>query len=349
MAPAIRKMAAGVGVMLAVYLCGTIGYLIAGWPPADAAFMVVITIFGVGYGEVQPVDTAALRLLTGFVIVAGYGAVIYTMGGFIQMVVDGEINDAFGARRMSKDIDRLEGHTIICGYGRMGRSLAADLVAAGKPFVAIDTQANPRDKDAAGRPLIVGDASDEEVLARAGIARAHVLATVLSDDATNVFVTLTARAMNADMAIIARGDDRRTESKLLNCGANTVILPTEIGAAKMFRLIARPSAEELLERIGESGDVDVTHLGLEFDEVELVASSTWVSRTLGEVEVRGAHGYLIIGVRRPDGTTIMHPPSDLTLAIGDRIIILGYNDDIPEFGTRVTRRTVTYRGVTSEV
>lgn len=342
-------MMAGVGVMVLVYLVGTAGYLIAGWPIDDAAFMVVITIFGVGYGEVQPVDTTVLRMLTGFVIVAGYGAVIYTMGGFIQMVVDGEINQALGARRMTKEIDKLHGHTIICGYGRMGRSLAGDLVKARRPFVAIDSGADGQDRDVTGGLLIVGDATDEEVLERAGITRADVLATVLSDDATNVFVTLTARAMNIDMMIIARGDDRRTESKLLNCGADTVILPTDIGAAKMFRLIAQPSAEELLQRIGDSGDVDMDHLGLEFDEIQLDSTSTWVNRTLAEVEVRGAHGYLIIGVRRSSGSTVMHPPSDLRLDIGDRVIILGYTDDIPELGTRVQRQTVTYRGVTSEL
>ena len=135
--------------------------------------------------------------------------------------------------------------------------LASELVEAGRPFVAIDSSVDARDRDVTGGLLLVGDATDEEVLERAGIASAHVLATALSDDATNVFVTLTARAMNADMMIIARGDDRRTESKLLGCGADTVILPTEIGAAKMFRLIAQPSAEELLKRIGDSGDVDL--------------------------------------------------------------------------------------------
>lgn len=348
---AIRKMLAGLAVLLVVWMIGVVGYLIAGWRLDDALFMVVITIFGVGYGEVRPVDTWQLRTLTGFVIVAGYGAVIYAMGGFISMVVDGEINQAFGARKMTKTIDRLERHTIICGFGRMGTSLAHELAAAGRPFVAIDP-----DPDAAERaraedwPFIGGDASDEQVLEAAGIHRASTLATVLSDDATNVFITVTARAMCDEIMIIARGEDRRTESKLLNCGANRVIMPTDIGASKMSQLIVRPSAEEMLDRMtGSTSDADLVHLGLEFDEIELESTSPWANRTLGELEVRGAHGYLVIGIRGTDGQMVMHPPTDHMLNIGDRVIVLGYHDDIPSLGTRVAPRTVTYRGVTSEI
>lgn len=346
---AIRKMLAGLAVLLLVWLIGVVGYLIAGWRLDDALFMVVITIFGVGYGEVRPVDTWQLRTLTGFVIVAGYGAVIYAMGGFIQMVIDGEINQAFGARKMTKDIERLDRHTIICGFGRMGSSLARELDAAGRPFVAIDADPSAIDRAQNDHWMIInGDASDEQVLERAGIARASVLATVLSEDATNVFVTLTARAMNPDVMIIARGEDRRTESKLLNCGANRVVMPTDIGATKMSQLIVRPSAEEMLERMAGSSDVDLVHLGLEFDEIELESTSPWANRTLGELEVRGAHGYLVVGVKGVNGETVMHPPTDHLLKIGDRVIVLGYHDDMPSLGSRA-RQTITYRGVTSEL
>lgn len=344
----MRKIVAGVAVLVAVCVVGEIGYLLAGWGPTDGIYMVLITIFGVGYGEVQPVDSWQLRALTGFVIVAGYGAVIYTVGGFIQMVVDGEINQAFGARRMNKDIDALTGHTIICGHGRMGSSLARELEAAGRPFVAIDTDADSIARSTGGRLLIAGDATDEHTLERAGIARASVLATVLSDDAVNVFVTLTARAMNPSLVIIARGENRRTESKLRTCGADQVVMPTDIGASKMAQLIVRPSAEQVLDRMATSGDVDLVHLGLELDELELGAGSPWVNRAISEIEVRGAHSYLIVGVRTIDGTMHMHPPAELRLSIGDSVVVLGYHDDIPTLGARVTPRTVTYRGVTSE-
>lgn len=344
-------MAAGVAVLAIVWMIGVIGYVAAGWRLDDALFMVVITIFGVGYGEVRPVDTWQLRTLTGFVIVAGYGAVIYAVGGFIQLVIDGEINQAFGARKMTKEIDRLERHTIICGFGRMGTSLARELAAAGRPFVAVDTDPDKLSRAREERwPHLNGDASDERVLEAAGIHRASTLASVLSDDATNVFITVTARAMSPSITIIARGEDRRTESKLMNCGADRVIMPTDIGATKMSQLIVRPSAEEMLDRMtGSTADADLVHLGLEFDEIELDMTSPWANRTLGELEVRGAHGYLIIGIRGSDGKMVMHPPTDHRLHIGDRVIVLGYHDDIPSLGSRVAPRTVTYRGITSEI
>lgn len=343
-------MVAGVSVLVGVCVLGAVGYLLAGWPFDDAGYMVVITIFGVGYGEVRPVDTWALRALTGFVIVAGYGAVIYTVGGFIQMVVDGQLNRAFGARRLRREIDHMEGHTIVCGLGRVGSSLVAELHAAGHRFVAIDAdqQAVERAQTRYER-VIAGDAADEEVLAQAGIERAAVLATVLSEDASNVFVTLTARAMNPDLTIIARGEHRHTETKLKTCGADRVVLPTDIGATRISQLIVRPTAEEMLDAIGSTGDLDLVQIGLEFDEIELQPSSPLANRRLGELEVRGAYGYLIIAVRRVDGSTVMHPPPDLRLAIGDRLIVMGYEDDMPSLGSKGPSRTVTYRGVTSEV
>lgn len=342
---AIRKMIAGVTVLFIVCVLGVAGYVIAGWGLADGLYMVVISIFGVGYGEVRPVEDWQLRTLTGFVIIAGYGAVIYTVGGFIQLVVDGELNRAFGVRRMTKEIERLENHVIICGFGRMGQSLAQELEALNRPYVAIDTDPHAVERaDGSIRLIIGGDATDDHVLERAGIHRASVLTTVLSDDATNVFVTLTARAMNPGLMIIARGENRGTEDKLRRCGADTVVMPTDIGATKISQLIVRPTAEEMLERIAASGDVDLVHLGLEFDELEVDGDSRWVGRSLGDIEVRGAHGYLIVGVRTAAGHTTMHPPTDLILSPGDTVIVLGYHDDIPQLSSRSPARRRTHRG-----
>ena len=182
--------------MLFFFICivAVTGYVAAGWKLDDAIYMVIITIFGVGYGEVQPVQSAGLRALTITVIIAGYGAVIYTVGGFMQMLIDGELNKALGVRRMTKGIERLSNHTIICGIGRLGTILARELHAAGKPFVAIDTDLDRlQDAEERGYLVIHGDATEEDILEQAGIRRASTVATVLSQDATNVFVTITAR------------------------------------------------------------------------------------------------------------------------------------------------------------
>lgn len=346
-------MIVGVTVLVAVCAVASVGYMIAGWALGEALYMVVITVFAVGYGEVQPVTTWPLRALTITLIVTGYGAVIYTVGGFIQLVVDGEFNRVLGVRRMTKDIEQLSDHTIICGYGRMGTTLARELRDAGRPFVAIDTQggASPLIDDGDGILVIHGDATEEEVLERAGIGRASVLATVMSDDAINVFVTLTAREMNPDLTIIARGENRRTESKLRSCGADTVVMTTTIGAARISQLILRPSADELLDQLTNGSDAgpDLDHIGLQFDELIIDEASPLAGKTLGEIEVRGAHGYLVVGIRGVDGTTVMHPPDTILISVGDVVVVLGYQDDIPELATRWSSgrkpQVMTYRGV----
>lgn len=349
----LRKVFTGIALFVVVCVVAVIGYVAYGWPLDDSIYMVIITIFGVGYGEVQPVQSPALRALTIMVIIAGYGAVIYTVGGFMQMLIDGELNKALGERRMSKDIQRLEKHTIVCGVGRMGTILARQLREAGRPFVVVDvdTQRLQAAEDQ-GCLVISGDATDEFVLEQAGIRRASVLATVLSDDAKNVFVTITARELNPDITIIARGENPSTEKKLLGCGANRVVLPTAIGATKVVQLIVRPTAETLLEQVTSQSDLngDLAQIGLEFHDLEVTFDSPLVGKSLSEIEVRSNHGFLIVGIRRADGSTVLNPPSHTMLTAGDAVIVLGHKDEIPQLARKFTSRAkpIQYRGATVE-
>lgn len=349
----IRKILTGIALFGAVCLVAVVGYMAAGWRLDDAIYMVIITIFGVGYGEVQPVQSAPLRALTILVIIAGYGAVIYTIGGFIQMLIDGELNKALGARRMTRDIEALEGHTIVCGIGRMGTILARDLQSAAKPFVVIEMdESRGKHAEEKGYLVLSGDATEESVLEQAGIDRAAVLATVLSDDATNVFVTITARAMNPDLMIIARGENPRTERKLLGSGADKVVLPTAIGASKVAQLIIRPSAESLLGQLTSQSDLndELGQIGLRFGELTVEEGSALIGSPLSAIEVRSNHGFLIVALRRADRSTVVNPPSDTTLTARDVVIVLGHDDDIPQLAQRFssTAKTITYRGVTLE-
>jgi len=349
-----RKIVTGVALFCVICLIAVIGYVSAGWQLDDSIYMVVITIFGVGYGEVHPVESPGLRALTILVIVAGYGAVIYTVGGFMQMLIDGELNHALGARRMVRDIERLKSHTIICGIGRMGTILARELAVAGRPFVVIDCEPE-RLKAAEERGYLVihGDATEEAVLERAGIMRASTVAAVLSEDAVNVFVTITARAMNADTQIIARGENPRTEKKLLGCGANRVVLPTAIGATKVAQLIIRPNAENMLEQLtSESGMKDeLGHIGLQFDELAVTADSSVANRKLAELEIRSNHGFLVVAIRKADGAMLMNPDGETTLHSGDVVVVLGRGNDIIQLAERfaVVRKTMIYRGQTLQL
>ena len=348
----LRKIVTGVALFLFICVIAVAGYMSAGWRIDDAIYMVIITIFGVGYGEVRPIESPSLRALTIMVIIAGYGAVIYTVGGCMQMLIDGEINKALGARRMTKGIERLSGHTIICGVGRLGNILASELDAAGKPFVLIDSDMERlRDAEARGFLVIHGDASEEDILEQAGISRASTVASVLSHDATNVFVTITARSMNPDVMIIARGENPKTEKKLLGSGANKVVLPTAIGAVKVAQLIIRPTAENMLEQIQQQSGMinDLAQMGLQFDELVVQEDSSLVDKKISDIEIRSNHGFLIVGMRAGDGTHQLNPPPTTTLRAGDVVIVLGHQDDIPELAGRFTATAakMTYRGVST--
>lgn len=345
----LRRILTGGVLFLFVCVVAVAGYMTAGWRLDDAVYMVVITIFGVGYGEVRPIESAGLRALTITVIIAGYGAVIYTVGGFMQLVIDGELNRAMGARRMTKGIEQLSDHTIICGVGRLGTILARELHASDKPFVVIDADIERlQDSEDRGYLVLHGDATEEEILEQAGIERASTVAAVMSLDATNVFVTITAREMNPDVTIIARGENPRTEKKLLGCGANSVVLPTAIGAQKIAHLIARPTAESMLQQIQNQGTMidDLGHIGLQFNEFEIGSDSDLANRPMSEIEIRGNHAFLVVGIRRTGGSIELNPEPNLILNPGDVVVVLGHQDDLPEIARRFLRKhpKMTYRG-----
>ncbi len=311
--------------------------------------MVIITIFGVGYGEVQPIDTPELRVFTMSLIVAGYGAAIYAVGGFVQFITEGEINRALGARRMTRGIENLKNHTILCGYGRVGRILAAEIAKSGTDLVVVDRD---REKILAaegdGHLVVSGDAANEAILTEAGIEHAAHLAAVLPSDAANVFVTLTALGLNRSVLVIARAEDPASESKLRRSGADQVILPAAIGAQRIANLITRPSAEDFLasrdELRGDLGD-ELAKLGLQVEELTLPPGCPLTGHPIGDIEIGGNHGFLIVGLRRADGRVTVNPDDSETLSDGDTVIVVGHKNDLPELRKRYElEREVYYRG-----
>ena len=226
MQTSIQRIITGMVLVALTCLISVCVYWSAGWDLLDAVYMVVITIFGVGYGEVRPLTDPRLKVFTMLLVIAGCSSGAYVIGGFVQMVAEGEINRFLGARRMTQGIDQLKDHAIICGYGRVGRILADELHDLRCPFVIVDPNAERlREAEAKGFLVLIGDATDENTLLLSGIMRARVLATVLPDDTVNVFITLTARELNSELEIIARGESPSTERKLLRSGANKVVLP----------------------------------------------------------------------------------------------------------------------------
>ena len=315
--------------------------------------MVVITIFGVGYDEVRPVDTLTLRTVTMMLIVVSYGCVICIAGGFVQMVMEGEINRALSRRRMTQGIEKLTEHTVLCGYGRAGRILADELGRAGAAFVVVDhDEEKLTDAEAAGLLVVEGNATEEDVLRRAGVERAATVASVLPDDAANVFITLTARELNPDVEIIARAENPSTEKKLLRSGANRVVLPAVIGGQRMAQLITRPGAEQMLA--SSSAKTELEHelgtIGLKLDELPVSAGSPLDGCPVSDIELRGNRGFLIVAVRRASGEIALDPPCECVLAAGDAVIVLGHAGELPQLEKRyAAAKEILYRGAKMRV
>jgi len=324
------------------------GYMVAGWQFLDAVYMVVITVFGVGYGEARPIEHPGLKVFTMGVIIAGCSSGIYVVGGFVQMFAEGEIRRALGARRMSKGIDNLKGHVLICGYGRVGQMLAHDLQLAKQTFVVIDSSPERvAESQAAGFLTLLGSASEERTLLEAGIANARVLATVLPDDTANVFITLTARELNPTIEIIARAESPSTEKKLRRSGATRVVLPALIGATKIAHFIVKPSAEDLL--VGSSGtqylNEELKQIGLELTDIEIENGSALVGQTVRDVEVGG--GFVIVAIKRPDGSLLRKPGADVVLCGKDVFVILGHEGSLPHLARKAKSRAMSFRGATT--
>jgi voltage-gated potassium channel len=292
----------------------------------ESIYWTVITVSGVGYSQSvnQEVD-AGRQFLSIIVIVVGMMAMMYTVGMLIQAIVEGQLDQAMGVKRMTKEIDKLDGHVIICGFGRIGQNLGHRLVRHQVPFVVIDPSTEVlAEAKSLGYPCLEGDATDEDILRSAGIDRATTFVIALQSDATNVFLTLTARNMNPDIHILARGEHPRTEKKLLQAGANEVVMPAVIGAERMADIIVRPETSDLLRCIGhESG------LNAELEEFKFTADSAYVGRTVREAE--SSLQLMIVAVRCADGETIFNPKDDQELYAGDVVIVMGPEADIEEF------------------
>jgi Trk K+ transport system NAD-binding subunit len=319
-----RNLLAGVAFVLTVGTLAIAAYMAAGWSFADSLYMVVMTVFTVGYGEVRPVATPALRAITIGLIVFGCTGMIFLTGVLVQAITASQFQQLLGVRRLQKEIDALAGHVIICGYGRIGLMLARDLRAGGSDFVIVErSEERAADARAQGFLAMQGDATDEACLRDAGIGRARALATVLPDDAANVFITLSARSLNRSLSIIARGEAPSTENKLLQAGADRVVLPTHIGAERIAELLLFPNLVELLND-GERGlSREMRRIGLELEVVAAAAGSRCVGSSIAAVEAAAAGAFLVVALERSDGTSLLQPAGDVVIQAGDGIAILG--------------------------
>jgi voltage-gated potassium channel len=318
-----RTLLFGLASLLLVTLIGVIGYCWAGWSLSDSLYMVIISIFTVGYGEVRPIEGEALRDFTMIIIVLGCFSVIFLSGALVQLLMEGQIRRALGDRRMSAELKKLKGHVIICGYGRIGCMVAADLKSGRLPFVIVDK--DPERLDAArtaGYLTLQGDATEETTLIEAGVKNAISLATVLPSDASNVFITLSARGLHPGLTIIARGEEPSTERKLIQAGANRVVLPAHIGAERISHHILFPEATEIIDEADKSHHLrqELGDLGLKLDEAIVPENSPFIGKTITDLEGYETGAIIVVAVHSNNSSTMLHPPREVVLKAGDGIV-----------------------------
>jgi trk system potassium uptake protein TrkA/voltage-gated potassium channel len=326
LASPLRNLVGGLLYMAVVMVAATLAYLAIGWNFGDAVYMVVLTVYTVGYDEVRPINTPELRAITIGLIVLGCTGMIFLTGALVQLITASQFHQILGLKRMQSQIDQLKDHVIVCGFGRIGQMLSRQLQAGQAKFLVIErSEERAAEARALGYIVMQANAEDESILEAAGIERARILATVLKNDAANVFITLSARSLNGTLTIIARGEESSTESKLLQAGANRVVLPTHIGAERVAELILYPEAAKVLHGTQHDEDFarDLRTFGLDIEVVTVDPGSRCIGRSIEVVEREAAGAFLIVGLNRRDGETTLRPEPSATIGAGDGVMILG--------------------------
>ena len=321
-----RRLIPTLIMLFAVAIAGTIGYrLIERWSFLDSLYMVIITLFTVGFQEVHTLSPLG-KLFTIVIIVAGVGVAVYAGTQLVEIIIEGEILGYGRRRKMGKKIKSMKNHYIICGYGRTGHQVGAEFDAARVAYVVVDQkqeieeQLGPRDI-----PYIVGDITSDDNLIEAGIKSARGLITTADSDVANLYVTLSARVLNPDLYIVARASEIEAENKLVMAGANRVIAPYYISGRRMAALATRPVTSDFLDMVmhGES-------LEFSLNEVTIPDNSPLINKTISEAEIRHKSGALVLAIRRADGSFDLQPDSSSPIAKGDTFVVIGTQDQAVE-------------------
>lgn len=314
-------------MLLTVFVTAVLGYhYLFGLNWLESTWISVISISTTGFAE-ESSKSAAFQLFTIGVVVLGVFGTAYAFTGLVQLLLAGEIERFYGKRRMEREISKLTNHVIVCGYGRLGITLAADLQEDGQKVVVIESDpAKSMQAQTEGHLVIDGDATEEDVLAKARLDVAKSLVTTLPSDADNVFITLTARDINKRVQIIARAEGPSTQRKLERAGVSKVVMPTSSSARHMVRLITRPSTAHLIELVGER-----TFLDLEMDELVISPTSDLVGVTVGKSEVNYKHKLLVVAIKQSDETMVFNPGGSYEFKSDDVAIVMGKRQDIEGF------------------
>ena len=323
----MKKTLVGGLLFLSIIIFGTEGYvIIEGCSFLDGLFMTMITITTVGFSEVIPLSPNG-KLFTMLLIVLGVGFVMFIFGKITEAVVEGGVRAVYGRMHMNKKVAKLKNHYIVCGFGRIGRVICKLLHEDNRPFVVIDN--DPKEIkiiEEQGYRFLEGEAANDEILIRAGLKKAKGLIAVVSSDADNVFIVLSARGLNADLFIMARSSGTEgVETKLLRAGADKVISPYYIGGCRMAQLLLRPTVTDFIDLTVHGGE-----LGLRLEELLVHGNSQIVNKSLIDSGIRKNFDLIVVAIKRIKGDMIFNPNPNTKIKDGDTLVLLGQYEKIKE-------------------
>jgi voltage-gated potassium channel len=301
---------------------GTVGYvLVEHWSVFDSFYMTLVTLTTVGYGEVHPLSFEG-RVFTSFLMLIGVTTVFVSIAVLGETLLRMEMTDYFGRRRRDRMLKDISGHYIVCGAGRVGRSVIQELLRSQATVVLIDNRVE-RARWATDKGVItlVADATKDEALQQAHIQTARGLVAAISSDAENVYVTLSAKVLNPQLVIAARASDEQAEEKLRRAGATTVFTPYSFIGHRLAQSMLRPHVATFLDvasAFRHSSDLD-----LEIEQLQIGLSSPLISNTLEQLRISSKYGVIVLAVQRKNGVMQFNPAADLHIEPGDVLIAMG--------------------------
>lgn len=323
-----------VAALVVVFVLGTAGYMvIERWSFLDAAYMTVITLSTIGYGEVHPLGAAG-RIFTMVLIVVGVATGLYALGTLAEAALEHHIFQSIvKERRMARDVERLRDHYIVCGYGRVGKHVAIELERVGKPFVVIERDADLAEQcRAAGYRLVQGDATQDAILLTAGVERARGVITAIDSDAANLYITLSCRSLRANLYIVARASDESVEPKLTRAGADRVLCPYTLTGRRLAEMVIEPQLTNVMEVIGRH-----SHLELYLEEVAVLPASPLVGRQIGDATIRVETGAAIVAIKKYDDTLLANPSPQLRINAADTLVAIGTREQLRRFNALASK------------
>ena len=322
----LRKIGLWLSAMASLVILGSLGYMIVlDLSFIDALYMTIITMSTVGYREVVELDTMG-KWYTIFLILISMGMVGYLLKVIFDFFSQGDIRSVWRKNKMNKVIETLKDHYIICGAGDTGINVVHQFMKREMPFVVIEKdEAVIETLEEMGVLYILGDASKEDILQKAGVEEAKGLITTLSKDAENVFIVLTARQLNFDIFIISRFHDQSARKKLIHAGANRVVSPDEIGGKKMAQLMISPQVQFFVDNI-----IDAKNMSINMEEVVVHKDSELAGKNLRQADISNKIGLIVLAIRRDEEKIIFNPKADEVLSVDDRLIVVGSKEQIQQ-------------------